>query len=76
MFRNKIDEDGIIIRNKSRVVANGLTQLKGLDYDKTFSHVSRHEAIRLFLAYGSFINFKMFQMDFKTTFLHGDLQAG
>ena len=74
VFRNKVDEDGIVTRNKARLVAQGFTQLEGLDYDETFAPVARLEAIRLFLAFASFKNFKVYQMDVKTAFLHGDLQ--
>ena len=73
VYENKKDEDGIVTRNKARLVAQGFTQLEGLDYDETFSPVARLEAIRLFLAYASFINFKVYQMDVKTAFLHGEL---
>ncbi|KAL4590852.1 hypothetical protein LXL04_003796 [Taraxacum kok-saghyz] len=74
VYRNKIDEDGIVTRNKARLVAQGFTQLEGLDYDETFAPVARLEAIRLFLAYASFKNFTVYQMDVKTAFLHGDLE--
>lgn len=60
VFRNKMDEDGIVTRNKARLVSQGFYQLVGLDYDETFSHVARLEAIRLFLAYASFIKFKVY----------------
>ena len=65
-----MDEDGVVTRNKARLVAQGFTQLEGLDYDETFAPVARLEAIRLFLAYASFKNFIVFQMDVKTAFLH------
>ena len=54
-----MDEDGIVIRNKARLVAQGFCQLEGLDYDGTFAPVARLEAIRLFLAFASFKNFKV-----------------
>ena len=73
VYRNKKDEDGIVIRNKARLVAQGFTQLEGLDYDETFAPVARLEAIRLFLAFASFMDFKVYQMDVKTAFLHGEL---
>ena len=74
VYRNKMDEDGVVTRNKARLVAQGFTQLEGLDYDETFAPVARLEAIRLFLAYASFKNFTVYQMDVKTAFLHGDLE--
>ncbi|KAJ9543903.1 hypothetical protein OSB04_023610 [Centaurea solstitialis] len=58
IFRNKKDERGIVIKNKARLVAQGYTQEEGIDYDEVFAPVARIEAIRLFLAYASFKNFK------------------
>ncbi|GJT34578.1 putative ribonuclease H-like domain-containing protein [Tanacetum coccineum] len=59
----KIDERGIVIRNKARLVAQGHTQEKGIDYDDVFAPVAKIEAIRLFLAYASFMGFMVYQMD-------------
>ncbi|GJS23854.1 putative ribonuclease H-like domain-containing protein, partial [Tanacetum coccineum] len=64
VYRNKKDERGIVVRNKARLVAQGYTQEEGIDYDKVFAHVARIEAIRLFLAYASFMGFIVYQMDF------------
>nr|GEY22769.1 hypothetical protein [Tanacetum cinerariifolium] len=58
VFRNKKDERWIVIRNKAKLVAQGHTQEEGIDYDKVFALVARIEAIRLFLAYASFMGFK------------------
>nr|GEX87109.1 ribonuclease H-like domain-containing protein [Tanacetum cinerariifolium] len=57
VFRKKKDERGIVIRNKARLVAQGHTQEEGIDYDEVFAPVARIEAIRLFLAYASFMGF-------------------
>ena len=73
MFRNKSDADGIVIRNKARLVAKGYSQQEGIDYDETFAHVARLEAIRMFLAYAAHKKFKVFQMDVKSAFLNGEL---
>nr|GEW85486.1 hypothetical protein [Tanacetum cinerariifolium] len=67
VFKNKLDERGIVIRNKARLVAQGHTQEEGIDYDEVFAPVARIEAIRLFLAYASFKDFIVYQMDMKTT---------
>ncbi|GJX66425.1 putative ribonuclease H-like domain-containing protein, partial [Tanacetum coccineum] len=64
-FKNKKDEMGIVIRNKARLVAQGYIQEEGIDYDKVFAPVARIEAIRLFLAYASFKDFVVYQMDVK-----------
>ncbi|GJR43198.1 putative ribonuclease H-like domain-containing protein [Tanacetum coccineum] len=72
--KNKKDERGIVIRNKARLVAQGYTQEEGIDYDEVFAPVSRIEAIRLFLAYASFKEFVMYQMDMKSAFLYGKIE--
>nr|GFD06327.1 copia protein [Tanacetum cinerariifolium] len=66
VYRNKKDERGIVIRNKARLVAQGYTQEEGIDYKEVFAPVSRIEAIRLFLAYASFMGFPVYQMDVKS----------
>nr|GEX84418.1 retrovirus-related Pol polyprotein from transposon TNT 1-94 [Tanacetum cinerariifolium] len=73
-FKNKKDERGIMIRNKVRLVAQGYTQEKRIDYDEVFSLVARIEAIRLFLAYASFKDFVVYQMDVKSAFLYGKIK--
>ncbi|GKA78514.1 putative ribonuclease H-like domain-containing protein [Tanacetum coccineum] len=73
VFRNKKDERGIVIRNKARLVAQGHTQEECIDYDEVFAPVARIEAIRLFLAYASFMGFMMYQMDVKSAFLYGTI---
>nr|GEZ73367.1 copia protein [Tanacetum cinerariifolium] len=71
--KNKKDERGIVIRNKARLVAQGHTQEEGIDYDEVFVPVTRIDAIRLFLAYASFIGFIVYQMDVKSAFLYGTI---
>jgi hypothetical protein len=73
VFRCKRDERGIVIRNKARLVAQGYTQQEGLDYDEVFAPVARIEAIRLFLAYVSYKDFVVYQMDVKSAFLYGTI---
>ncbi|GJR96414.1 putative ribonuclease H-like domain-containing protein [Tanacetum coccineum] len=62
---------GFIVRNKARLVAQGHTQEESIDYDEVFAPVARIEAIRLFLAYASFMDFIVYQMDVKSAFLYG-----
>ncbi|GJT26051.1 retrovirus-related pol polyprotein from transposon TNT 1-94 [Tanacetum coccineum] len=69
-FKNKKDERGIVIRNKVRLVAQGYIQEEGIDYDEFFATVARIEAIKLFLAYASFKDFVVYQMDVKSAFLY------
>nr|GFC50892.1 putative ribonuclease H-like domain-containing protein [Tanacetum cinerariifolium] len=73
VLKNKKDERGIVIRNKARLVAQGHTQEEGIDYDEVFAPVARIEAIRLFLAYASFMGFTVYQMDVKSAFLYGTI---
>nr|GEW07591.1 hypothetical protein [Tanacetum cinerariifolium] len=74
VFRNKLDERCIVIRNKPRLVAQGHTQEEVIDYDEVFAPVARIEAIRLFLAYDSFKDFIVYQMDVKSAFLYGKIE--
>ncbi|GKE42180.1 putative ribonuclease H-like domain-containing protein [Tanacetum coccineum] len=74
VYRNKKDEKGIVIRNKARLVTQGYTQEDGIDYDEVFAPVARIEVIRLFLAYVSFKDFGVYQMDVKSAFLYGKIE--
>nr|GEY14864.1 putative ribonuclease H-like domain-containing protein [Tanacetum cinerariifolium] len=73
VLKNKKDKSGIVVRNKARLVAQGHTQEEGIDYDEVFAPVARIEAIRLFLAYASFMGFIVYQMDVKSAFLYGTI---
>ncbi|GJV52510.1 putative ribonuclease H-like domain-containing protein [Tanacetum coccineum] len=55
-------------------VTIGYTQEKGIDYDEVFAPVARIEATRLFLAYASFKDFVVYQMDVKSAFLYGKIE--
>ncbi|GJW87859.1 putative ribonuclease H-like domain-containing protein [Tanacetum coccineum] len=70
----KKDERGNVIRNKERLVAQGYTQEEGIDYDEVFAPVAMIEAIRLFLAYASFKDFVVYQMDVKSAFMYGKIK--
>ncbi|GKD55678.1 retrovirus-related pol polyprotein from transposon TNT 1-94 [Tanacetum coccineum] len=70
IFKNKKDENSLVIRNKARLVAQGYRQEEGIDYDDMFSPVSRIKAIHVFLAYSASEDFTVFQMDVKTAFLN------
>nr|GEW27634.1 putative ribonuclease H-like domain-containing protein [Tanacetum cinerariifolium] len=74
IFRNKKDERGIVVRNKARLVTKGHTQEEGIDYEEVFTLVARIEAIRLFLAYASFMGFMVYQIDVKSAFLYGTIE--
>nr|GEX40161.1 putative ribonuclease H-like domain-containing protein [Tanacetum cinerariifolium] len=74
VYRNKKDERGIVVRNKARLVVQGNTQEEGIDYKEVFAPVARIEAIRLFLAYASFMGFIVYQMDVKSAFLYRTIE--
>ena len=70
-FCNKLDENGIVVRNKARLVAQGYSQEEGIDFEETFAPVARLETIHMLLAFSCFMNFKLYQMDVKSAFLNG-----
>nr|GEV65174.1 putative ribonuclease H-like domain-containing protein [Tanacetum cinerariifolium] len=74
VFRNKKDERGVGVRNKARLVGQGHTQEEGIDYEEVFAPAARIEAIRLFLAYASFMGFMVYQMDINSAFLYGTIE--
>ena len=58
VFRNKMDENGVVYRNKARLIAQGYNQQEGIDYDETFAPVARLESIRILLAYACALKFQ------------------
>jgi hypothetical protein len=70
VFKNKQGEDDEAVRNKARLVAQGYSQVEGLDFQETFAPVARLEAIRILLAFAASKRFKLYQMDMKSTFLN------
>nr|GEV84463.1 putative ribonuclease H-like domain-containing protein [Tanacetum cinerariifolium] len=74
VYENKKDERGIVIRNKARLVAQGHTKEEGIDYEEVFAPVARIEAIRLFLAYATFMGFMVYQMDINSAFLYETIE--
>ncbi|KAK1661400.1 hypothetical protein QYE76_049559 [Lolium multiflorum] len=73
VFKNKQDEHDIVILNKARLVAQGFSQVEGVDYGETFAPVARLESIRILLAFAAHHGFKLQQMDVKSAFLNGPL---
>ncbi|GJQ94413.1 retrotransposon protein, putative, ty1-copia subclass [Tanacetum coccineum] len=59
---------------KARLVAGGFTQRACIDYNEVFSPVVRHTSIRVILALTACKDYKLEQLDVKTTFLHGNLK--
>nr|GEZ05606.1 putative ribonuclease H-like domain-containing protein [Tanacetum cinerariifolium] len=73
IYRNKKDERGVVVRNKARLVSHGHRQEEGIDYDEVFALVARIKAIRIFLAFSSYMGFIVYQMDVKIAFLYGKI---
>ncbi|WVZ62792.1 hypothetical protein U9M48_012494 [Paspalum notatum var. saurae] len=71
VFKNKQGENGMVVRNKVRLVAQGFCQKEGIDYEETFS---RLESIRIMLAFATSKGFKLQQMDVKSAFLNGYIE--
>nr|GEW47461.1 putative ribonuclease H-like domain-containing protein [Tanacetum cinerariifolium] len=74
VYMNKKDKRGILIGNKARLVSQGHTQEEGINYEEVFAPIAKIEAIRLFLAYASFMGFLVYQMDVKSAFLYGTIE--
>ncbi|GJY11738.1 retrovirus-related pol polyprotein from transposon TNT 1-94 [Tanacetum coccineum] len=71
VYRNKLNENRVVTRNKARLVAQGYNQQEGIDFDETYTLVARLESIRILLAYACALDFKLYQMDVKSAFLNG-----
>jgi hypothetical protein len=74
VFKNKQGEDGEVVRNKARLVAQGYSQVEGLDFGETFAPVAHLEDIRILLAFVASKGFKLYQMDVKSVLLNGVIQ--
>ena len=74
VFRNKLNEQGEVTRNKARLVAQGYSQQEGIDYTETFAPVARLEAIRLLLSYEINYGIILYQMDVKSAFVNGVIE--
>jgi hypothetical protein len=74
VWKNKEGENGEVVRDKSRLVAQGYSQKEGIDYEESFAPVARLEAIRILLAFSMAKRFKLYQMDVKSAFLNGFLE--
>nr|GEU67329.1 copia protein [Tanacetum cinerariifolium] len=74
LWKNKKDEDQIVIRNKARLVAKGYAQEEGIDFEVSFAPVACLEAVWIFVTYAAYKSFPIYQMDVKTAFLNGPLK--
>ena len=75
IFCNKTNEEGNVIHNKAHLVAQGYSQMEGVNYDETFAPVARMESIKILLAIACHLKFKLYQMDVKIAFLNGFLKV-
>ncbi|GKE11502.1 copia protein [Tanacetum coccineum] len=73
LFCRLCSSSGVVVRNKGRLVAQGHRQEEEIDYDEVFAPVARIEAIRIFLAFASYMGFIVYQMDVKSAFLYGKI---
>ena len=73
VFRNKLDEQGTVTRNKNRLIVQMYNLEEGIDYEETFAPVGRIEAIKILIAFAAHMEFKLYQMDVKSAFLNGCL---
>jgi hypothetical protein len=62
------------VRNKARLVAQGYSQVEGLDFGETFAPVARFDAIKILLPFAASKGCKLYQMDIKNAFLNGVIQ--
>jgi hypothetical protein len=71
ILKNKQGEDGEVVRNKARLVAQGFSQVEGPNIGETFASIAHLETIRILLAFAVSKGFKLYQMDVKSNFLNG-----
>nr|KYP50613.1 Retrovirus-related Pol polyprotein from transposon TNT 1-94 [Cajanus cajan]KYP50614.1 Retrovirus-related Pol polyprotein from transposon TNT 1-94 [Cajanus cajan]KYP50615.1 Retrovirus-related Pol polyprotein from transposon TNT 1-94 [Cajanus cajan]KYP50623.1 Retrovirus-related Pol polyprotein from transposon TNT 1-94 [Cajanus cajan] len=73
VYAIKVGPDGIVDRLKAKLVAEGYTQIYGLDFSDIFSLVAKIPTVRLFLVMAAIRHWPLHQLDIKNVFLHGDL---
>jgi hypothetical protein len=74
VFKNKQGEDGEVVRNKAYLVAQGYSQVEGLDFGETFAPIACLEVIRILLGFAAYKGFKLYQIDMKSAFLNSGIQ--
>lgn len=74
VFKNKLNSDGSLAKRKARIMANGMWQHDGLDYDQTFFLIIKLVSMRLILSLTVHHDWKLHQLDVSNAFLHGFLE--
>nr|GFB27222.1 retrovirus-related Pol polyprotein from transposon TNT 1-94 [Tanacetum cinerariifolium] len=74
IYKVKLDEYGDVLKNKARLVAKGNRQEEGIDFEESFAHVARIEAIHNFITNAASKNMTIYQMDVKIAFLNDKLK--
>jgi hypothetical protein len=74
VYKTKYNADGKVEKHKERLVAKGFKQQHGIDYNETFAPVARLDTIRMVLSIATQNNWKVYQMDVKSTFLNDILE--
>lgn len=73
VFRAKKDAAGIVVRHKARLVAQGFSQVPGVDYFDTFAPVAKLASIRAVFAMAAAEDMELHQIDIKGAYLNGEL---
>ena len=71
VYRNKLDEHGMVVRNKAMLVVKYYNQEECINFDKTYTPIVGLESIRMMLAFACFKNFILYQINVKSIFLNG-----
>jgi Reverse transcriptase (RNA-dependent DNA polymerase) len=74
VFKIKRGPDGSILKHKARLVAQGFTQIEGIDFDETFAPVAKFASLRTVLALAAKFDLEVHQLDVKSAYLNGDLK--
>ena len=69
-----MSKQGEVVRNKARILWKGYSQEEGIDYEERYAHIARMKVVRMFLAYATSKNFKVYQMDVKSSFWNAELK--
>ena len=74
LYKTKFNADGSVDKYNARLIAKWYSQKEGIDYKDTFAPVAKLDTIRVMIALATQHNWKIHQLDVKSTFLNGDLK--